>query len=650
MAAQAGPALHNTWLFGLERLLLGYATSSPVAGPEAWQGIWPQPGLAGLDSPLASQLLQWLEATRWALDWLQHPHTPTDWAQGLHTLVDRFMKATDDAEARELSQLLQPLHDWLQACQDARLAEPLPLVVVREHWLSQLQGASLHQRFFGGGVQFATLMPMRSIPFRVVALLGMNDGAYPRQTSPRQFDLMTRHWRAGDRSRREDDRYLFLEALLSARERFYISWQGRRPTDNAELPPSVLVAQLLEHVQQQWGHDLTPRLQPLQPFSLRYFQKDSGFQTFDADWARLHRSPDAALQIEPSPDQPPLAAPRPAPESMPGAGEAGAPLALSLAQLERLLRQPVEVFFHERLHLRLEAPPEEDTDDEPFALDALQQHVLAQGLLNLSDEARPAAGQALLLTGKLPLGGFGQMAARGLQQKAQAVAQRRAHWLQRFDRLLAPRPVALAWTAPTDAAAVAVQLTGSLPPLWADSCSDSLLQLEARPGAITAKLQKTVVPLAHPLVKLWVRHLAGCASGLNLTSVLLGADAEVRLLPMPAEEALAELVALVPVWLQARQAPLPVACKTGWQWLMFMRLKPVDVDGESGAENSIQASAEAEKTFEFQSQKAPGERSSSPALQRAFARYADLAAGLPLWAPRLYARLADHAQVEKGEA
>ncbi|MEZ1441368.1 exodeoxyribonuclease V subunit gamma, partial [Pseudomonas shirazica] len=81
----------------------------------------------------------------------------------------------------------------------------------------------LNQRFLAGAVSFCTLMPMRAIPFRLVCLLGMNDGDYPRQQSPLDFDLMRNDYRPGDRSRREDDRYLLLEALLSAREQLYVS-------------------------------------------------------------------------------------------------------------------------------------------------------------------------------------------------------------------------------------------------------------------------------------------------------------------------------------------------------------------------------------------------------------------------------------------
>ncbi len=94
-------------------------------------------------------------------------------------------------------------------CDEAALTQLLPLSIVGEYWLSRLDAGSLSQRFFAGAVTLATLMPMRAIPFRQVCLLGMNDSDYPRQRKPMDFDLMGRDYRPGDRSRREDDRYLF---------------------------------------------------------------------------------------------------------------------------------------------------------------------------------------------------------------------------------------------------------------------------------------------------------------------------------------------------------------------------------------------------------------------------------------------------------
>ncbi len=116
---------------------------------------------------------------------------------------------------------------------------------------------------------------MRSIPFKVVCLIGLNADAFPRDDHPLGFDLIARHPRPGDRSRRKDDKYLFLEALVSARRNLYISYVGQSIQDNSHIPPSVLVSELIENIAKGYGvpeGNLVVR-HPLQAYSKRYFEE-----------------------------------------------------------------------------------------------------------------------------------------------------------------------------------------------------------------------------------------------------------------------------------------------------------------------------------------------------------------------------------------
>ncbi len=489
----------NTWAFGLRRLLLGYATG---AG-EPWSGVLPQAALGSLDAALIGAVLDWLDAIAVTLTELASEQTPAQWVLTLRDLLARFFKAEDDADERLLQRCLAPLEPWLQACDAARLTTALPLEVVREHWLSQIEEGSLQQRFFGGGVQFGSLMPMRAIPFRVICLLGMNDGDYPRQPAARDFDLMSRYPRPGDRSRREDDRYLFLEALLSAREKLYISWQGHSPNDNAERPPSVLVAQLLDYLQLHWGNAVVPQQQPLQAFSAAYFMQGSPFATYADDWAKVHL---------PTADSPPSNPVCSAP-----------PTHVTLENLRQLLRQPVEVFFKERLNIRFESLNEAQAQDEPFSLDALTRYTLGQTLLDAPD--LPLAAEQLRLGGALPLAAFGAHAATQLRDQAHSVRERRPAWLLRY-------PVALpAHTLALDLAGF--HLSGVLAGLRCSPGQDQVLLLCQRAGPV---LDGKSVRL-HTLAGLWVQHLAACASVMPLTSVQLGLDGQVVLSPLAASHA-----------------------------------------------------------------------------------------------------------------
>jgi exodeoxyribonuclease V gamma subunit len=619
IAPDMADANQNSWLFGIERLLLGYATGASVDLATPWADTLPQAGVGGLDAHVVDGLLQWLRHTQIALLKLRQDHTPTEWVAVLQQLVALFFKPNDEADERLIERVLAPLETWLAECQLARLDAPLPLVVVREHWMAQLQQPAMQRRFFGGGVQFATLMPMRSIPFKCVCLLGMNDGDYPRSQTPRDFDLMSdaahagstqSHWRAGDRSRREDDRYLFLEALLSARDKLYLSWQGRRTTDHEVKPPSVLVAQLMDYLNAVWTQrndkgEFMPAcnapLQPLQAFSPKYFTQDSTFQTYADDWQRALLSTSV-----------PTAATAPSET---------APTELTLQHLQRLLRQPVDVFLVDRLRLRLDQPEEAAEEEEPFSLDGLDKYKLNQRIAQAED-AQQAIDQ-LRLSGQLALAGFGEAQQHLFEND-------RAKLREQLDVLLPKWPGALSvqsahWQL--GHTHLSAQWANGQT-LWhtngiAHGTGQQWLQVALRPGAVTEGKKETQVARIDTLSQLWLHHLAACASGTPTTSVQIGFDAAIELKPIQAEQAQEHLHDLCDAYLEAWGKPLPVAAKTACAFVM----------GEYGGSKDPMGKAQA--AFEGGFGKS-SEYMDSPALQRVFTSFEDVEAGLNHWATRLY--------------
>ena len=619
IAPDMADANQNSWLFGIERLLLGYATGASDDLATPWADTLPQAGVGGLDARVIDSLLQWLRHTHIALIKLRQDHTPTEWVAVLQQLVSLFFKPSDEADERLIERVMAPLETWLAECQLARLDSPLPLVVVREHWMAQLQQPAMQRRFFGGGVQFATLMPMRSIPFKCVCLLGMNDGDYPRSQTPRDFDLMSdtahagssqSHWRAGDRSRREDDRYLFLEALLSARDKLYISWQGRRTTDHEIKPPSVLVAQLMDYLNAVWTHDgglaCVAPLQPLQAFSPKYFTQDSMFQTYADDWQRALLSSSASSASTASNEATPSET---------------APTELTLQHLQRLLRQPVEVFLADRLRLRLDQPEEAAEEEEPFSLDGLKKYKLNQSIA-LADDAQHALAQ-LRLSGQLALAGFGEAQQNALLRDRDTLREQLDALLPKWPQTLSVQSAhwQLGSTRLSAEWANGQTLWRSNTPI--QNTHTQWLQVSLRPGAVTEGKKENQQARLDTLSHLWLHHLAACASGTPTTSVQIGLDAAVEFQPIAADTAQAHLHKLCDTYLQAWAQPLPVAAKTACAYVMGLAAEHKDPMGK------------AQTAFNGAHQKR-GEYQDSPALQRVFNSFEDIEPTLADWATRLY--------------
>ena len=601
----------NSWRFGLRRMLLGYA----VGVGEGCDGIEPYDEIGGLDAALIGPLVALLDALDVAYQVLSQPATAAQWGERLHALLQVFFLAEGEHDEFLLMQLQELRDGWLEVCEGVGLQDLLPLTVVREAWLSGLDQGKLSQRFLAGSVNFCTLMPMRAIPFRVVCLLGMNDGDYPRAQQPLDFDLMASDYRPGDRSRREDDRYLLLEALLSARDQLYISWVGRSIRDNSERPASVLIGQLRDHLAAGWrlagvGDDLQAGEQllhaltqehPLQPFSPRYFQKGSALFSYAHEWQLLHRQADEAAL--PEPGLPPYASDE----------------ALTLTQLQDFLRHPVRHFFSQRLKVFFEALEAPTPDEEPFVLDALQRYSASESLLGAAlaepeqaERALQAQARRLQACGVLPLAGFGEILQAELIQPLPDLLQRHRQLLQRW-------PSVVEGALPIHFQQGSHRLEGWLGRVY-QADNQSLLSITTVPNTISAG--RTLK--WHRLITSWVMHLAACAAGYPLHSALLASDITLLLDPLPQAQA-AELLGHLLVSRQAAMnAPLPVAAKTAFAWL--------------AQDDPDKALAAAMRAYEGDGRNSFGERSESLALARQFRDFSALSADETFegWCETLY--------------
>ncbi|SEI39557.1 DNA helicase/exodeoxyribonuclease V, gamma subunit [Azotobacter beijerinckii] len=615
----------NTWRFGLRRMLLGYA----VGRGAACAGIEPFDEIGGLDAALIGPLVQLLDALDALHRRLAQPAAPAEWGRILHAMLGDFFVAQNERDETLLGQLVEALEEWLELCAGVGLEEPLPLGVVREAWLGTLDQGRLSQRFLAGAVNFCTLMPMRAIPFRMVCLLGMNDGDYPRSQTPLDFDLMAGDYRPGDRSRREDDRYLLLEALLAAREQLYVSWVGRSIRDNAERPASVLVGQLRDHLASGWtlggDGDLLAALtteHPLQPFSRRYFDGDGALFSYAREWAALHRRTPAA-----------------------GAARALPPFepdgALALETLQNFLRDPVKHFFTQRLKVHLDEELQAQLDEEPFGLDGLELHQLRRELLgaaSLALEAHPeqvepalqAAALRLQRSGRLPLAGFGE-------RLRESVLKPLPEQIERYRALCADWPQRLDSPKPLQFEHAGVELQGWLGGLRAGG-GEALARIELQPGKLQNKDQRWKW---HRLLRPWVAHVAAAACGLRLTTLLVGEDTSLKFAPIEPAKAQAILRLWLEAWRAGLEAPLPVALNTAIAWLN---------SGEAGDEDGGTAEKAAREAYEG-GYKRSGEVAGSASLARHYPTFDALVADgdFYAWSRDLYQSLLDHPPEELTE-
>ncbi len=349
------PDRPNSWLSGLERLTLGAMVRLP-----SLELIGNRVPVEITDTATLDALWSFWATVRDIRRELAGPCVPGEWAERLLRAMDRLVQASPEEHAEE-AELRRSITAWTRDCATAGLQRPLPLPVVRDMIEERLDPSVLAAPFLRGGITVCNLRPMRSVPFRVIALLGMNDTAFPRRDTPPPFDLIRAAPRRGDRWRRLDDRQLFLETLMAVREHLHISYVGRDARTNEIRPPSVCVGELLDALDHTFdAGDRAPRERitiehPLQPFSPRYFEEGRGpLFSFSARARRAaaalsSRSPDASPSIL-SLRLPPLEE----------------PLVVSLEDLGRFFRDPVSELLRRRLDVAVSRPQQDLSDAEPL--------------------------------------------------------------------------------------------------------------------------------------------------------------------------------------------------------------------------------------------------------------------------------------------
>jgi exodeoxyribonuclease V gamma subunit len=412
----------------------------------------------------------------------------------------------------------------------------------------------------------------------------MNDGDYPRVRIPMDFDLMGRDYRPGDRSRREDDRYLFLEALLSARDRLYISWVGKSVRDNTPRPPSVLVGQLRDHIAAGWilesgdddedatgqagatgaavrarGLALVEALTTehrLQPFSSAYFPQDrwdangrpARLFTYAGEWQG----------------------------NAPGRGQADADLAppqrdepLTLRELTEFLKAPVEAFYRQRLQVNFSTDDPTSEDIEPFVPDSLEKWKLQDTLIKaqsraLEAEHDPHARRAAVLDrfgreGVLAGGAFGALIASDLAAPLDDMLDRYTQALERWpDAQEGELPVACGTTE----AGLAVQLEDWLAGFRSDEQGERCrLVLETSDLVVKGEYR------ADRLVGHWVGHIAAQLTGGSVTTTIIDKSQNVDFRPVDPEDARACMQAWLRAWQVGMTRPLPLEVSSAFEWL-----------------------------------------------------------------------------------
>jgi exodeoxyribonuclease V gamma subunit len=559
------PAARHTFSDALTRLFLGYALPDGGAPVDEWL---PVEGAHGSDSELLGRLTRFIDDIDAFGERVATPRPPAAWTQTLLAALTQFFDAGLPF-ADSIADVRATLDSLMLSMNEGAAETEISADVLRTALTDALDDAA-RGGVPWGGVTFSSLTSLRGLPYRVICLLGMDDGMLPSLARADEFDLMASFGKLGDRQRRDDERNLFLDLLLAARDRLMIAYTGRSIRDNAALPPAALIDELLDHLAVTVaGDDASPKEleaarsrfvfeHPLQPFAPEYFSNP--LFTYEPERAELARTL-ALGKTEPSVRF--FGVPLPAEDVEP----------IAFDDFERFWRHPARAILRDRLGIALFDAESELGDTEPFELEypgraALADRVLPSLLeLTVENETRALdrARRVARASPEMPGGATG-----GVWQSREIGA---LHSLANRVRIA------------TEVGASRLPFALDIAPRWPDAelfgRYDATLQADAlQPMQIHGTLNLLTdegqiiyrydVPRARDYLSAWLAHLAYCAAlpdGPRRT-VWHGRGAQSSGFELtPVADPLAHLATLAALYRAGRRLPLRFFPKSAWTWV-----------------------------------------------------------------------------------
>ncbi len=376
-----------TWRSGLDRLMMGYACGLD----QDVDGVLPYLAIEGsMASPLGG-LSAFCEVLEEASEQFRRDRTLLEWSELLGVFAGRLLGQESSDSLAELHRIVSDV--GLEYAEIHR--DNISFEVVRSWLEDAVEEKRSSSGFLRGQLTFCSMLPMRSIPFKKVCLLGLNDSVFPENDFHPPFNLLGDSFLPGDRSRRSDDRYQFLEAVLSARDSLYLSYVGQSIRSNDVIPPSVVVSELIEFVQLYGVADLVEK-HPLQAYSRSYFSGTSSLFSYNKGLMgvaeSLHGERDSVAWWKNSLPEPPAGT-------------------VSLVDFFSFFKNPQRYLVRNVMGICPGSDVSSGAEHEPFELDTLQNYLFDQELLEAELEGYDS-GYLLRrnqVSGSWPLGRPGEI-------------------------------------------------------------------------------------------------------------------------------------------------------------------------------------------------------------------------------------------------
>jgi hypothetical protein len=185
---------------------------------------------------------------------LQHLNTSgADWVDIIRSCIDTFIIVPSDRPEEEIvySTLMDRMKKLasIDGLLKNRESKGLAFSFIKEYLLENIISiSSTRGSYLSGGINISALVPKRQIPFKIVYVMGMQEGLFPGNADTSTLNIMNIRRHLADVNRPDANRYLFLETLLSTREKLYITYVSKDLQKDQDFFPNSVLGQFLTYL------------------------------------------------------------------------------------------------------------------------------------------------------------------------------------------------------------------------------------------------------------------------------------------------------------------------------------------------------------------------------------------------------------------
>jgi exodeoxyribonuclease V gamma subunit len=376
-----------SWEYGLEKILLGYAMLTDKELPaKDGSSLFPYKDAEASESYDLLRLKAFVQYLEWVIDEKVNQKTMAEWKDFLLAVIENMIWH-DDFEKEDRADV-NSVYRSLSYIDNIASVGKVPFEVFLDELDSKLFSETREIKLNTGNITVSSPVPVRGIPFKVICFIGLDNEVFPRKDQYMGFDLMGDDKKAGDRNKKETDKYLFLDTILSARENLYLSYIGQNVKNNNEIPPSIVIDTLIDHL----DTDKLLKKHPLHGFSSLYSRADDNRM-----FTYLYGSSASGIGLREYP-----------------AKEFNK---IRISDFIRFFQAPVDWYFNNVLDIIYDEAGDIIDETEIFEPDSLQKWVIRKSLLSLREEDIDAWLEKGKKEGYLPLKAAATVAVEQLKNE-----------------------------------------------------------------------------------------------------------------------------------------------------------------------------------------------------------------------------------------